>query len=333
MYFQGDTLIVTTRFVPNLRRDLELVDDAKAFLQSASVKKKSEISDDHSIKQGSNLRIAFVTDRNPENSSDWKSSFGDKMLVSRVLRCGEVGTAAYDGREVGQMYDERKIFVNVNGIITGKDSCAEYVHDEATVEGGPTLVDEQTRPRTSGNILVLLHGYNNNFGDTIRAVAFAQDVDFNGLLLVWSWPSTGWKYAYKHDVAASDYSSLNFVNFFQQLMAKDPSLHIDYIAHSMGGRILLKFLFDIRGEPSAAYATFAAPDIDSGQFRNQASAARVPLLTLYASAYDSALMASQIYNAAPSPRAGAGGNDIIVLPGMDSIDVNLGGHSYVFDHP
>src|ERR1700687_3262651 len=116
-------------------------------------------------------------------------------------------------------------------------------------------------------------------------------------------------------------------------MLKDPSLHIDYIAHSMGGRILLKFLFDIRGKPSAAYATFAAPDIDSGQFRNQASAARVPLLTLYASAYDSALMASKIYNAAASPRAGAGGNDIIVLPGMDSIDVNLGGHSYVFDHP
>jgi Alpha/beta hydrolase of unknown function (DUF900) len=86
--------------------------------------------------------------------------------------------------------------------------------------------------------------------------------------------------------------------------------------------------------------TFAAADADPGEFRAKlsnrtrlvadASAAR--LITLYASAYDNALTLSRLYHK-HGARAGWGGPDILVMPGLDSIDVNLSGHSYVFDHP
>ena len=302
---------------------------------------------DRGLSERRQPQVIFVTDRNLENSSDWKSIFGSKTLAVRNLRCGEVKILQDDPREVGQLYDERKLIVDVRAIVTGRRSCVDFIHEKAVAdakginvsatvkaEPGTKFLNEKSSVDTSTkNILVLLHGYNNNFRDSIRrAVGFAQDINFDGLLVVWSWPSEGWEYAYKHNVAANDYSSENFSSFFRELRLKDQSLHIDYIAHSMGGRILLKFLFD-NHEHVDGYSTFAAPDVDSAEFRNQASAASVPLITLYASAYDYALMMSKIYNLSRSPRAGAGGSDIIVLPGMDSVNVNLSGHVYVFEHP
>jgi esterase/lipase superfamily enzyme len=275
------------------------------------------------------------------SASNWKASFGADSPVNRTLRCGEIRVTADNRRAIGQPYDEHQIIVDLNAIVTGIDSCIDYIEEKANVDKIATAIDDNARPRLAlveekyNNILVLLHGYDNNFPDTItRAVAFAQDIKFDGLLLVWCWPSAGWKSLYEHDVAANAFSSENFSDFFQKMTSKAPSMQIDYIAHSMGGRILLQYLFDNR-KPVRSYPTFAAPDIDADNFRTQLQlrATNVPLSTLYASAYDRALKMSKIYNVSPSPRAGTGGIGIIVLPQMDSIDVNLGGHSYVFEHP
>src|SRR6185295_495608 len=78
----------------------------------------------------------------------------------------------------------------------------------------------------------------------------------------------------------------------------------------------------------------AAPDIDADDFRNNIAPAMqrtAQRLTLYASAHDEALLASRFLH--HGARAGDAGDSLIVLNGIDTIDVtaidrSLWGHSY-----
>jgi esterase/lipase superfamily enzyme len=81
----------------------------------------------------------------------------------------------------------------------------------------------------------------------------------------------------------------------------------------------------------------AAPDIDVEFFKRLAEGFRskASRITLYASSSDKALaMSTEIHD---HPRAGATGADIIVLPGIDTIDASavdteFDGHSYYGDN-
>jgi esterase/lipase superfamily enzyme len=102
----------------------------------------------------------------------------------------------------------------------------------------------------------------------------------------------------------------------------------------MGNRILLQMLRDFaleRANLRIGAAIFAAPDVSQDVFREQIRMARKvgEIRTLYASQYDHAILISQSYHGAP--RAGSGGDAILVVKGVDSIDARLSGHSYVFD--
>jgi esterase/lipase superfamily enzyme len=82
----------------------------------------------------------------------------------------------------------------------------------------------------------------------------------------------------------------------------------------------------------------AAPDIDADYFRRDAAPALVKVsnhVTLYASSEDQALIASRKVNG--YPRAGDSGADLVIVPGIETIDVSgtdlsLLGHSYYGDN-
>jgi len=86
--------------------------------------------------------------------------------------------------------------------------------------------------------------------------------------------------------------------------------------------------------PLFHHVVLTAPDIDAGVFKQLASTMKrvADHVTLYASSNDQALLASK-WLGGGYPRAGDAGGQLIVLPGIDTIDVSridsgLLGHSY-----
>jgi esterase/lipase superfamily enzyme len=190
-------------------------------------------------------------------------------------------------------------------------------------------------PEQSKNVLVLTHGYNNTFSDAISAGAgFARDIDLNGLLLIWCWPSQGLISAYYADEKANAWSTNHFVVFFQKLIPRLRQKNIDFFAHSMGSHILLQFVSDGGANVShtARSVVFAAPDVDQDDFKARESRVTGAFQTLYAFAGDRALLASQLLHGG-RPRAGESGDHLLIISQVESIDASIPGHSAIFQEP
>ena len=204
------------------------------------------------------FRIVFITDRNREqNTENWTEDFGSQLLDQWSLSCGEAKLSPDPDREFGHPYDLAHISVDRRSYSTGDDCFALILG---------------MIPQQSKNVLVLTHGYNNTFSDAISVGAgFARDIDLNGLLLIWCWPSQGWKSAYQTDERANAWSTNHFAVFFQKLMPTLRQKNIDFVAHSMGSHILLQFVSDTRSNVSytARSVVFAAPDVDQEDFKAQ----------------------------------------------------------------
>jgi esterase/lipase superfamily enzyme len=111
----------------------------------------------------------------------------------------------------------------------------------------------------------------------------------------------------------------------------------------MGNRALtgaLKELASRRTDgdrPAFDQVLLTAPDIDADVFKNEIAPAitkTAQRVTLYASSTDAALLLSKKLHG--YPRAGEAGGDIVIVPGMDTVDVtsvdtSLLGHSYYGD--
>jgi esterase/lipase superfamily enzyme len=238
------------------------------------------------------------------------------------LICGEVHLARDSVREVGKSYNVAKIAVDSAKFVSGRSQCVDYVLSQI---------------RGASHALVLVHGYDNSFSDVVSRVAgFVEDINYEAPIIIWSWPSQGWIGGYKKDEAASKWTTRHFIEYFRAL--KSSGVKLDFLAHSMGSRILMQLLF-VTKEKVASSSTFAAADADREEFKTQVSPdgvqqvrASASFNTLYTSEYDGALWMSKLYHR-HNPRAGWGGKGILTIPGMDSIDVNISGHSYLFDHP
>ena len=114
------------------------------------------------------------------------------------------------------------------------------------------------------------------------------------------------------------------------------------VAHSMGNRPLTRAFRELARSKPDIHARIrevilTAPDIDAQVFTEQLMPAMIASgskLTLYASANDKALLASKKVHG--NPRAGDAGDDLIIAPGMETIDAtrvetSFIGHSYFAD--
>jgi esterase/lipase superfamily enzyme len=170
---------------------------------------------------------------------------------------------------------------------------------------------------------VFLHGFDVTFEDAARRTAqLAYDLDFEGAPILYSWPSGGTVQLYSADEATIDWTASHLKKFLADLAAKTEATVIHLIAHSMGNRALLAVLNDLSsaGVRQFQQVVLTAPDIDAGKFRQIASAIQstAQRVTLYASSKDKALLISKgLHRYA---RAGDAGDDIVVVPGIDTID-------------
>ena len=191
---------------------------------------------------------------------------------------------------------------------------------------------------------VFIHGYNVNFEDAARRTAqMAYDLAFDGAPILYSWPSKGQLLLYPVDETNVEWTVPHLKNFLTEVASKSGAGTIHLIAHSMGNRGLTSALQDIAQTqpqpdmPMFRQVVLAAPDIDAGVFKALAREIKqaAQRITLYASSNDEALVASKKFHG--YPRAGDSGDKIVIVPGIDTIDVSvvdtsLVGHSYYGDN-
>ncbi len=197
---------------------------------------------------------------------------------------------------------------------------------------------------TRREAFVFIHGYNVTFEDAARRTAqISYDLAFEGAPILYSWPSKGAVSQYTVDETNVEWTTPHLKDFLERVSTSSGATTIHLIAHSMGNRALTAALRSIATEerttprPRFQHVVLTAPDIDADVFRQIAAAVTRTSgrVTLYASSSDHALSAAKAI--AGYPRAGEGGPGIVVVPGVDTIDVSdldtgLIGHSYHADN-
>ena len=193
----------------------------------------------------------------------------------------------------------------------------------------------------SKEAFVFIHGYNMSFERAaIRTAQLTYDLGFKGAPILYSWPSKGSLLGYLADEDAVNETTADFKRFLEDVANNTGASVVHVIAHSMGNRAALSALSQLAGDAHfpnfAKFSTivFAAPDVDRDVFISSIARIRKPQtkIMLYVSEHDQALTASHLLFH-KELRAGEGGDDSIVLPGMDTVDVSqisadALGHSY-----
>ncbi len=219
-------------------------------------------------------------------------------------------------------------------------SATEYGEDDFYSQLQETLVQSPRR-----ELLVFIHGYNVDFPSAVRRTAqLAVDLPFRGAPVCYSWPSQGKLLGYPVDENNAAWTASHLRDFLVSLAEKSHADSIHLVAHSMGNRALTSALSEISlmqsndEQRKFSHVVLAAPDVDADYFRKDL-APRVlqtaQRVTLYASSDDKALVVSKQVHG--YPRAGESGPGLVLLPGVETIDVSgvdlsLLGHSYYGDN-
>jgi esterase/lipase superfamily enzyme len=206
--------------------------------------------------------------------------------------------------------------------------------------------NEELRARVASSgrkeAFVFVHGFLTTFEDAARMTAqLAYDLQFDGAPVMYTWPSGARFYHYGAAEANAEWTVNHFIDFVTKVKAAAGVESVHIIAHSMGNRVVTQAMRLLSASSEPAKPTFnqvllTAPDIDADVFRQMSdnirkSAARV---TMYVSENDHALIASRKFHS--YPRAGQGGKDLVIVPGIETVDVSevdtsLVGHSYYGD--
>jgi esterase/lipase superfamily enzyme len=174
--------------------------------------------------------------------------------------------------------------------------------------------------REGQDVLVFVHGFDNSFESGIRELAaLAHDLRFEGPAILFSWASRDLLDSYFEDESTIDWSAPHFRKFLRELRGYGFE-RIDLVAHSMGNRLLLRWLEEGQGAKHEGQTIFVAPDVDLDTFQEAVSSASgiTDHLTMYASRWDQALLLSAAIHR--HPRAGLLESGLI--QGLDVIDVS-----------
>ncbi len=192
-------------------------------------------------------------------------------------------------------------------------------------------------------LMVFVHGFNVSFHDAaLRTGQLAYDLGLDGAPVLYSWPSMGSVNSYTVDEASVEWTVPHLEGFLRDLSERSGARSIYLIAHSMGNRAMTRALERIALKMKAgAKAPFhqivlTAPDVDADVFADLAKSFRrtAERVTLYASSNDEALKVSKKIHG--YPRAGETTPNVLIVPGVDTIDVSTVdtsflGHSYFGD--
>lgn len=205
-------------------------------------------------------------------------------------------------------------------------------------------VAANSKPAAGRGVLVFIHGYCNDFGaGAVRAARLAQSLQFEGAVVVFSWPSRGHLALYGRDERSAQRSVGALRRFLEDLAEQTQPGAIHLVAHSMGNRVLTRALAQKSPEPMKPTTRFrdvvmAAPDLAQDEFQKLAAdvRARSDRVTLYASSGDLALKLSELVHFGQK-RLGQAGSHLFIQPRLlDTIDTSeveadLLDHAYIVE--
>jgi esterase/lipase superfamily enzyme len=189
-------------------------------------------------------------------------------------------------------------------------------------------VIDKIKGLNQSHALVFVHGFNTLFDDA--AYRFAQivyDLQFEGVPVLFSWPSRGNFLAYLYDRDSAQFSRGGLIDLLNILHVEAGISNVHVLAHSMGNEIVVNSLSTRDAlEWTLGQVILAAPDVDRDVFHLLAQRIKdvATRATLYASRFDRALKLSR--RLAESPRAGdvPDGRPLIV-PNLETIDASAVG--------
>ncbi len=177
------------------------------------------------------------------------------------------------------------------------------------------------------DILVFVHGFNVTFEDAVlRAAQIAADIGFDGVVVLYDWPSAGSVSQYVRDLQEARNAGFFLLRALTGVVPAARPDRVHLLAHSMGAEVVARAVaLAPAGDsvPRLAQVALAAPDFDARVFRRDvfpALRSRAARVTLYASSDDDALRASRAVNGVW--RLGLGGDSLTVVDGMDTIDAS-----------
>lgn len=157
--------------------------------------------------------------------------------------------------------------------------------------------------------------------------------------IFYSWPSQEGLLSYTIDENNVAWTVPHLKEFLLGIARRSGAQSVHLVAHSMGNRALTSALRELSLElkqdcPRFHEVVLTAPDIDADVFRRNlapAVAKTADRVTLYASSNDEALAASKAIHG--YRRAGDSGDQVVIVPGVDTInvsdiDTSLTGHCY-----
>lgn len=198
---------------------------------------------------------------------------------------------------------------------------------------------------------VFVHGYNTSFDSAVyRTAQLVYDMNFDGVPILYSWPSAANEAMYVGDSEAAQLSAPYMDEFIRMLLNEGDFDEVNIICHSMGCNTAVRaldllshtrssddFERNSSGHPEKlSEIVLAAPDIDRGIFQRMVESVQDmgAAITLYASAHDRALGLST-FLASSYPRVGyiVPGSSPFAGPGIETIDItSLGANPFGFEH-
>ncbi|CAH0342747.1 alpha/beta fold hydrolase [Rhizobium sp. CECT 9324] len=195
-----------------------------------------------------------------------------------------------------------------------------------------------TRAPEDREIFIFVHGYNNNFADSIfRNAQIVHDYNINAVALHYAWPSGGALPLYVFDRDSALVGRAGLAETIE-IAAKTRANRVILVGHSMGAYVVTEALRDlaVTGRRSSldrlGGVVLAAPDIDVDVFQSQVrDIGTLPKpFTIVVSRRDRALGISRRLTGG-HPRVGSG-SDIAMLQDkeigvIDASDIDGGRHN------
>ncbi|WP_247750502.1 alpha/beta fold hydrolase [Rhizobium sp. 16-449-1b] len=271
--------------------------------------------------------LLIATTRKVETEPDTSLRFVPERAA---LTFGATRVSVPEGHSFGQV--DRRSWVQFITLQSKSDTEFQIQEEKALSRDEFTAAIKNANP---ADALVYVHGFRNTFEDSaFRLAQIVWDTKYQGVPVVFSWPSRGTTAGYETDYDSAEYSAPAFRELLRTLKQDAHVATVHVIAHSMGSRVVLQGL--LRSEPKLGdrplgELIFAAPDVDRQIFAQQVEVVRSMAkgVTLYANKNDWALFASKQLR---SQFVRAGDSDTpdgpLVAAGVDTIDISSVGKDF-----
>lgn len=158
------------------------------------------------------------------------------------------------------------------------DQATDFVVTDAQIFKTPaTFKSSLKSDAAAGDVVVFIHGYNNNFAESLyRYAQISTDIGFNSTPVLYAWPTTENSYEYLHDRDSALFARDGLQSLLEQI-ERSGTKRLILVAHSIGANLLMETLrqMAIGGDTRVARIIEAviliSPDIDQSVFQLQLS--------------------------------------------------------------